>query len=1145
MRGSFRSAAAGMLLALVAAASAGADAVLTVRPTGAAGPAAASALRTQAERATRMRAEGWRSVPHVLGEPGADWSPQAARRAGWRPTPSTASTFARALAGSGVSVGPPDTFNIAFLRLEFENDRDGGASTGNGRFNLDPADTIANPVDRPPHHRTFFRKHLEALSRYYDAQSYGRVVVRGTVWPSEETGAYRVSDMADFGPWRFNRDIEGAAVSMFQTMMNAAHAQARARNDSIPWETFDRVVIVHAGGDLQSDLRGDSKHDIPSFTLTVVDSSHMWFPDSNRARRPVDRMMIIPETQNQDGFFGALNGVIAHEAGHLLFGYADLYNFNTGFPVVGLWSLMDSGNLAGAIVRQASGEEIFVTGLLPPSVDPFHRAFTTDALQFAEVTYGVEDSLRDSQRNPDMRVITLSSDEILVLENRYQSIAPTDSVRLDQDDTTRVVLGPKSPDRYEYDALLPGGGVLVWHIDTSVIPFSNSLRPNPDFGINTNHLRLGVEVIEADGLDDLGDPGSPFILGSYRDPYYVGNNTLLSDHTLPNLIPHIGTRPHVRFEVLDTLKSAMRFRADREWQLSGWPVFAEGRFPPEGPQLLAIDADGDSKLEVCWAGGDSASADSNGVFAYRVTGAPLGSGLITSLPRRPIAVMAALPTTGPRPEHGPSLFAVTTALAGVPQPGDGTGELWLLDHQGFTPPGSWPVIPAGGRASTAPIIAGRYPDAAVIVGATDGHLYAFNLDGSLRARTDLPLGGPVTGRLAVWASTTLPFMLAGEEGFVISAGSRAGDIAMFLLNQPRPPGPITPGMGFFRLAGWPQQLSSRPGFTPDFLWLDLDGRGGAAGDPSGCSPGQPELVAHDADRLWAYCLEGGLLRGWGRSLGDTIAAGLGAGDPDGDGLPEVLVQTHNSKIAFINLSGAPSPGWPRPGSPEGALVDDTLLTERDMSQRYPSLSPPLAIDLEGSGRPAVVALNVSGIIAALTADGRTPAGWPLATGSGVSGAPLAADLDGDGKLELIAPDRSAYLYGYALPADTSLGSVSSWTMLGGDAQRTSSLPSSRTSLASAPRRGPLIAGTLKAFPNPARRQAVSIAYTLTEPARVEVRVLDTAGQEVASFQRDGRIAENLEVWNPGAAPAGLYLVHVKIRGATTTTSGVLPVGVLK
>ena len=87
-----------------------------------------------------------------------------------------------------------------------------------------------------------------------------------------------------------------------------------------------------------------------------------------------------------------------------------------------------------------------------------------------------------------MRRVTLSSDEYLLLENRY--LAPADTVRLDQDSVTHVVLGPKSPDRYEYDALLPGSGILVWHIDESVIPFSTSLRVNADYGFNTNPQRL-------------------------------------------------------------------------------------------------------------------------------------------------------------------------------------------------------------------------------------------------------------------------------------------------------------------------------------------------------------------------------------------------------------------------------------------------------------------------------------------------------------------------------------------------------------------------------------------------------------------------------------------------------------------------------
>ena len=104
-------------------------------------------------------------------------------------------------------------------------------------------------------------------------------------------------------------------------------------------------------------------------------------------------------------------------------------------------------------------------------------------------------------------------------------------------------------------------------------------------------------------------------------------------------------------------------------------------------------------------------------------------------------------------------------------------------------------------------------------------------------------------------------------------------------------------------------------------------------------------------------------------------------------------------------------------------------------------------------------------------------------------------------------------------------------MLGGDAGRSSALPAARTSGAPAPSAGPLIQGSFKVYPNPARRSPVTFAYTLTEPSRVEFELLDTSGHSVVSFTRDGTQSENIEVWQPGGAPAGLYLARVKFTGS--------------
>jgi M6 family metalloprotease-like protein len=1109
-------------------------------------------LRIQAERERR-----WRSMRDVLTVPGVDWSLQGQRRAGWRPGARSARDprAAAARAVDAVAETPPDTIRVAFIRIDFLADRGGDASTGNGRFDLSGPDSNAVPIDPPPHNRAFFQAHLEALKRYYAATSYGRVVVDGEVWPRDAIGAYSLSDMADYGPWTFGQEIYGAAVRLFRDMFFAADTQSVARGDAIPWRDYDRFFLIHAGSDLQSDVRQDSKEDIPSFTIGVADSDRVVFRDSTICNPdadpadplarycPIDRAVILPELAAQDGYYGAINGVIAHESGHNLLGLADLYNVDTGYPVVGYWSLMDSGNLLGSLVTLKDGTEIYATGLLPPSVDPWQRAFTTDILAFPEVDYGGGTiALENSERHPDVRRVTLSSDEYLLLENRY--LAPADTVRLDQDPISHVVLGPESPDSLEYDALLPGSGILIWHIDESVIPYETSLRVNPGYGYNTNPQRLAVSVLESDGLQDLGDTGSPFFLGAPFDPWSHSYRPTLSDSTFPNLIPHVGTRPHKRLDFLDDPALVMHFSARRTWALEGWPVAAD--FPPGGPLLLAVDADGDRNLDVCWAGGRDSidvlvagerdsiilrvgNPDSAALFAVRPDGLALDGTSVYAFARldcRPRPELAALPIgeagIGGLPATGPAYFAVSTYAVGADLSSPG-GRVWLLDHHGQPLPGWPPVLPT--IVTTPPVIAGEYPSAEVFVGCADGAVYGLDLSGAVvdSFRVSDQASGPVAGRLAVAP--------APEPGDLwrVAAGTSDGWIATGLARQAVDDHNAVREMSV--------NLGLEGPFTPDFLWNPFDGAqrlataaaASAAGSSEVCGVEVLALVVHHADRLWAFCPNGKPIAGWGHSFGDTLVAGLGAGDPDGDGLPEVLTQSVRSGLAFVNRGGYPSPGWPKRGTTEDLRTG----------------SPPLALDVDDDARSEIVGMNASGIVAALRADGKVPEGWPLASGSGATGSPVAADLDRDGSLDLVVPDRLGRLFGYTLPVTPSDAVATSWTMLGGDPGRASSLAANAAPAAPPPVAGPLVRGSLMAFPNPARRQVVSFAFQLTEPASVEFRIFDTAGHEVASFSRPGLQADNREIWDPSTLPAGLYVARLRFRGATSEAVGVLQVGVLR
>jgi hypothetical protein len=117
---------------------------------------------------------------------------------------------------------------------------------------------------------------------------------------------------------------------------------------------------------------------------------------------------------------------------------------------------------------------------------------------------------------------------------------------------------------------------------------------------------------------------------------------------------------------------------------------------------------------------------------------------------------------------------------------------------------------------------------------------------------------------------------------------------------------------------------------------------------------------------------------------------------------------------------------------------------------------------------------------------------------------------------------------------------------GGDVGRSHALSPERTVVAPLPvAGGPLVAGSLKAYPNPARRRPVNLAFQLTAPADVEFRIVDASGHEVASFARSGVQADNFVVWEPGELASGLYLVRVRVRGGGAEQIMTIPVGLLR
>ena len=417
---------------------------------------------------------------------------------------------------------------------------EGNPSTGNGRFDWSGPDPNGSPIDPPPHNRAFFESHAEALRLYYDAQSYGDVAVVADVWPRDGNDAYSLRDMADYGPWTFGADLYAAAVSLFRR-----HGVRRGFPVRDPWRPdsvgYVRPHRVHPRRKRPpSDVAGDSPEDIPTFTIGVFGDDAVIFADS--ANRRITQASILPETISQDGLFGAINGIVAHESGHNCFGLYDALDVRADSTVVGFWSLMDAGPRVGAIVMLPDMSLVFATGLLPPSIDPWNRQFLSSSIVATEIAVGDTVQLMEVAGGTNrIRRVTLNADEYLLIEWRF--VDGTATIALLRDPVTGVVLGPELPNPLAYDALLPGGGVLIWHVDDFVI--------RRDFALNMDPTRRGLELIEADGLDDLGNPASPYMLGAATDPWYGGNNSELGSTTTPALTTHAGDDPHLRISVID------------------------------------------------------------------------------------------------------------------------------------------------------------------------------------------------------------------------------------------------------------------------------------------------------------------------------------------------------------------------------------------------------------------------------------------------------------------------------------------------------------------------------------------------------------------------------------------------------------------
>jgi immune inhibitor A len=210
-------------------------------------------------------------------------------------------------------------------------------------------------------------------------------------------------------------------------------------------------------------------------------------------------------------------GVIAHEIGHLLFGWPDLYDAEpNGIRVtegLGSWCLMAAGSWNN-------------NGNTPgfPCAWCRHVQGWTNSINIQKQQDVVVSNAEENQDIYRLWTKGQNSQEFFMLENRQK-------VGFDKD--------------------LPGDGILIYQID-EVMPNNN----------NEDHLAVGL--MQADGTRDLQQIGGGFFRnqGDASDPYPgTTKNFTFGSNTKPNSKSFAGKNTGVHLRLLDKQSSkAMKLR---------------------------------------------------------------------------------------------------------------------------------------------------------------------------------------------------------------------------------------------------------------------------------------------------------------------------------------------------------------------------------------------------------------------------------------------------------------------------------------------------------------------------------------------------------------------------------------------------------
>jgi M6 family metalloprotease-like protein len=1022
-----------------------------------------------------------------------------------------------------------ETLKVLGIRVEFqEEDPDDPQTTGNGLFDMRSQEDFlqdeGHAIDPSPHDTLYFKKHLEALHNYWWTVSKGKLAIQGEIYPKSETLAYRLPHpMAYYGAP--DSSLSGKVEMLrqfYHDSFNLADSLSRDGDSSIyridfESKKYDSFVIFHAGSDYQSDL-GELVAPTPGdlFTGFIVLGDTIYVEGDI-----ITEGLIMPETQSQDNRITAFNAVFAHEFGHQL-GLVDLYNTRNFMTQVGDFALMDN-NASDVGVDVGYGN--YVSGVLPVYPCAWSKAYLgfitpEEIIDQDSIRLFASEMLRDDLQ---LIKIPINSEEYFLIENRQVDLDEDHMSGLLADSTTNVILGPVDSERNynrEYDWLLPGSGILIWHVDEGVAYLDYDGDGVNNFWDNDLQLdkdRRFLTIVEADGIIDFG--GNYYTgYGQREDLFYWGNNTALTPHTFPSSKSRNKSNTHIWITNISRSDTVMSLDISKDWHQAGFPQ----KFVPEADasSLVYADVDNNGNMEIF---------ASSGGFIH--AWGPGGVGLIPNSDSVEITQFDYTPVRLPL-----AIFAEDdSAFFGPPSLGDLNGDDTLevvaatvdgkvyawhaydLNQDGRADILDGFPVQFGERISMIPVIADfdtNKSDLEIFVGGENGKAKVISHQGSVGYQRD-------------YQERLVGLALGDTLGtfFIQTEGNDKGNIRRdSFTNPPMPP---------LFAAEIPAINNSSP----------VSGDINRDGDLEVIVVGGEVLGGDSKLYVWDSFLNP--LPGFPVEMSmNMVGANPVLGDLDKDGYLEIVV-AYQYKIFAYNFNGTPVSNFPITVSHAGGPTD--LID-----------SSPILGDVDGDGYPDIIVGTKNKQILAYNKVGKMVDGFPLSCGGTVTSSPIFLNLDVDDTLyyigwhesyeypEFLVASDDGFVYAWQAEFMGEFDSQNNpWTQFGYDAGHTNHFP--KESLPPMPPvAGELLPENLAYnYPNPAKEQT-KIRYYLREGAEVNIRIYDLSGMLVDEFSGPGEgQTANERIWDCSDIASGVYLCRVEARSSSESKVAFFKIAIVR